>query len=515
MQIRKKLNSKMDRLPIQAMLVILIVLAMIEFISVTVIIIHLLDKLNIDSSNRDIRIFITKIAGINISMILLFVLIVKLLSKLFKKVNNYAYYNGTTGLLNKNYMMNRLSHEVVGKKSYAALISLDIDDFKAVNDYLGHLAGDELLKQVGERFAKLMKKRDCVCHIGGDEFMFFLKSVKTREDTEKMAKAILDTFTEPFYIEENVVDYVSASLGITLLPEDGTDFQALYNYCDDAMLMAKKRGKSCYVFYDKNMSLHLYEDIIKKKEIKEGIAKREFKAFYQPKYSATGKLIGAEALARWVKEDGTVLPPSEFIDFAEKNGLILAITDLIVDEVCKDILSWEEKQIADFVISINITSAHISDKKLIRKLIERIQFFHIPTKYLEFEITESMVIEDFKKAQDNIALLKSCGIKISMDDFGTGYSSLNYLKALPIDIIKIDKSFIDSINHDQKDRMLLQNIIHIAHGFDLTVIAEGVENEEQLSILQDMKCDMFQGYYFSKPIQKNDFETIFLSNTQN
>jgi polar amino acid transport system substrate-binding protein len=511
MQIRKKLNSRLDRLPIQVILVVLIVLAMVEFISVSVIIVHLLDKLNINSSDRDIRIFMTKIAGINISMIILFILIVKLLSKLFKKINSYAYYNCTTGLPNKNYMMNKLVNETVGKRSFSALISLDIDDFKAVNDALGHLAGDELLKQAGERFEKLMKKHDCVCHIGGDEFMFFLKSVKTKDETEKMAEAILDSFTEPFYIEESIVDYVSASLGIALMPNDGIDFQTLYNCSDDAMFMAKKRGKSAYLFYETNMSLHLYEDSIKKKDIKEGILKKEFKAFYQPKYSSGGQLIGAEALARWVKEDGTVLPPSEFIEFAEKNGLILAITDLIVDEVCKDIISWEGKWVDDVVISINITSAHISDKKLIKKLIERINFFNIPTKYLEFEITESMVIEDFKKAQENIALLKSCGIKISMDDFGTGYSSLNYLKALPIDIIKIDKSFIDSIYHDQKDRILLQNIIHIAHGFDLTVIAEGVENEEQLNILQDMKCDMFQGYYFSKPIKKDDFETMFLA----
>lgn len=511
MQLRKKLNSKIDRVPIQVVLMILIVVAMVEFISVSVIIVHLLEKLDIDSADRVIQVFMAKIAIINLSMILLFVLIVMLVSKVFKKINNFAYYSCTTGLPNKNYMMNRLIHEIVEKEAFGALISLDMDDFKAVNDTLGHLAGDELLRQAGERFQNVMKEQDCVCHIGGDEFLFFLKSVKTKAETEQMAKVILDSFAEPFYIDENKVDYVSASMGIALLPEDGRDFQTLYNCSDDAMYMAKKRGKSGYIFYDKHMSLNLYEDTIKKKEIKEGIQNKEFKVFYQPKYSSKGQLIGAEALARWVKADGTILPPSEFIEFAEKNGLIVAITDLILDEVCADIYSWEGKREDDFVISINITSAHISDKKLIQKLIERIRFFNIATKHIEFEITESMVIEDFNKAQENIALLKACGIKVSMDDFGTGYSSLNYLKTLPIDIIKIDKSFIDSINHDQKDRILLQNIIHIAHGFKLIVIAEGVENEEQLNILQDMQCDMFQGYYFSRPVKKADFEDMFLS----
>lgn len=233
---------------------------------------------------------------------------------------------------------------------------------------------------------------------------------------------------------------------------------------------------------------------------------QDFQTLYN---SSEGLLNGAEALARWIKDDGTILPPSEFIDFAEKNGLIIAITDLILDEVCKDILSWIDIGRSDFVISINITSEYITNRKLIQKLIDKIKLFKIPTKFIEFEITESMVIEDFNKAIENIALLKAYGIQVSMDDFGTGYSSLNYLKTLPIDIIKIDKSFIDSINYSDKDRVLLENIINLAHGFQFTVIAEGIENEEQVKALQEMKCDMDQGYYFGKPVAKEEFEKAF------
>jgi diguanylate cyclase (GGDEF) domain len=492
-------------------LLILIIVAMLEFISVSIIIMNFLKELNINPDNKIIELFMIKIAVINVSMILLFGLIVLLVSRVFKKINNYAFYNCTTGLPNKNYMMNNLIREIAGNGEFAALISLDMDDFKAVNDTLGHLAGDELLRLAGERFQNILHARDCVCHIGGDEFLFFMKSVKNKAETERAAKDILSLFADPFYINGSRVDYVSASMGIAITPKDGTDFQTLYNCSDDAMYMAKKHGKSSYIFYDKNMSFHLYEDTIKKKEIKEGIKQKQFKAFYQPKYSGKGLLMGAEALARWVKADGTLLSPSEFIEFSEKNGLIIAITDLIVEEVCKDILSWIKNGKEGFVVSIHITSEYITNSRLMKKLIDRIEYFRVPTRYIEFEITESMVIEDFNNAVENITLLKTYGIKVSMDDFGTGYSSLNYLKTLPIDIIKIDKSFIDSINQEEKDRVLLENIIHLAHGFQLTVIAEGVENKAQLEALQKMDCDMFQGYYFGKPVAKKDFERMFLT----
>lgn len=508
---KKKLNLIIKHLPIQMVLLLLIIAAMAEFISVSFIIMNLLKKLNISPENENIQLFISKIVFINISMILLFGLIVLLVSKIFKKINNYAFYSCTTGLPNKNYMMNNLINEISQDKEFAALISLDMDDFKAVNDTLGHLAGDELLRLAGERFEHVLGEQDCVCHIGGDEFLFFIKSVNNKAQTELMAKKILGLFTDPFYVNGSKVDYVSASLGIALMPEHGTDFQTLYNCSDDAMYMSKKLGKSSYTFYDKNMSLNLYEETIKKKEIKDGIRQKEFTVYYQPKYSQNGQLAGAEALARWVRPDGTVVPPSEFIEFAEKNGLIVAITDLILEEVCKDILSWTEKGERDFIISINITSQHITNRKLIRNLIEQIELLHVPAEYLEFEITESMVIEDFQKAVENVALLKSYGIRVSMDDFGTGYSSLNYLKTLPIDIIKIDKSFINSVSYNEKDRILLENIIHLAHGFQLKVIAEGIENEAQLSILKDMECDMFQGFLFGKPVHKEEFEQIFLN----
>ncbi|MGD9568823.1 MAG: putative bifunctional diguanylate cyclase/phosphodiesterase [Sedimentibacter sp.] len=508
------IKEKFNGISIQLVLLILIIIAMVQFVTVSFIIMDLLEKLNIDENIEIIRLFMAKIILLNISMILLFIFIVLLVRKIFEKLHKYAFYSYTTGLPNKNYMINNLFDKLSNSNEFSALINLDMDDFKAVNDTLGHLSGDELLKQAGERFEKIIKEQDCVCHIGGDEFLFFIKSADNIADIEKIAKDIIRTFSKPFIINGNAIDYVTASIGIALLPQDGSDFQTLYNCADDAMYSAKKFGKNSYKFYNKGMSLNLYEESVKKKEIKEGIKNKEFKVFYQPKFSKDGVLIGAEALARWIKKDGQILPPSEFIVIAENNGLIVPLTDIIIDEVCEKVLYWEKSGYEKFTISINITSEHIMNERLCKNMIKRIKSFNVSPQYLEFEITESMIIKEFDIAINNIRMIREFGIKISMDDFGTGYSSLNYLKKLPIDIIKIDKSFVETINRDEKDKVLLENIINLSHGFQFDVIAEGVETEQQYETLKKMKCDMFQGYYFGKPVADTNFETLFLKKVE-
>lgn len=511
MKLVSRIKNGLNHLSVQIVLLTLIVLAMAEFLSVSFIIKNTVEELNIENKDYIISLFMSKIIVINGSMIILFSLIVMLVTKVFRKINNYAFYSCTTGLPNKNYMINHLMGKFKRKSQFVAMISLDMDNFKAVNDTLGHLSGDELLKQAGKRFEQAIHSKDCVCHIGGDEFLFFISSVNNRSDAEKVAEKIMNVFLDPFLINGTIVDYVTASMGIALSPQDGEDFQSLYHCSDDAMYSAKKMGKSNYRFYDKSMSLHLYEESVKKKEIKDGIQNKEFKTFYQPKFSREGKLVGAEALARWVKKDGCILPPAEFIDLAEKTGLIVPLTEGIMDGVCDHICRWIDKGYKDFTLSINITSEYIMSEELCRQIIERVDSWHIPPEYLELEITESMLIDDFHMAVKNIKLIKAFGIKISMDDFGTGYSSLNYLKSLPIDFIKIDKSFIDVMNEEKKDQILLKNIINFSHEFGFEVIAEGVENRQQYEALKKMQCDMFQGYYFGKPVDEKKFEELFLN----
>jgi len=511
--IKSYIKKVAKKISIQLLLLILIILAMVQFISVSFIVYNGLKE--VSANKETINLLLSKLIGINISMVILFFCIVLLVTKIFRRINYYAFHNCTTGLPNKNYVLNSMINEISEIKEFSAILSLDMDNFKAVNDALGHLAGDELLRQAGERFKQVINTQDCVCHIGGDEFLFLIKSAKDKNQVEIIAKEIVNIFSETFIIDGEKVDYVTASVGIALIPENGRDFRALYNYADDAMYSAKKNGKNSYKFYNENMSLHLYEESIKKKRINEGIKKKEFKVFYQAKMSKEGVLIGAEALVRWIRSDGMILPPSEFIDFAEKNGLIVAISESVIDEVCEQILLWIKKGHSNFTVSINITAQHLANEKLCKSIIEKIKSFNVSPQYLEFEITESMVIKDFDIAVHNIQLIKDFGIKISMDDFGTGYSSLNYLKKLPIDIIKIDKSFIDTITEEEKDKILLENIINIAHSFNLVVVAEGVENERQYEILKKMKCDIFQGYYFGKPVDKDTFEKLFLAGSLN
>ena len=504
----RHVKDSLKKNPIQLVLLILITFAMIQFISVSFITYGIFKEIGVDKNI--IKIYLSKLIFINISVVILFILIVLIVTRIYRRINNYAFYSCTTGLPNKNYVLNNLISEISRIKEFSALISLDMDNFKAVNDTLGHLSGDELLRQTGRRFKKVIKPQDCVCHIGGDEFLFFIKSSNDKTEVEKMAKEIIDIFTKPFEINGITVDYVTASMGIALIPQDGNDFQTIYNCADDAMYSAKKIGKSSYKIYNKSMKFHIYEDSVKKKEIEDGIENKEFKMFYQPKMSKDGILIGAEALVRWFKSDGKILLPYEFIDFAEKKGLIISISEIVIDEVCSKVNFWIQKGYRNFTISINITAEHLTNEELCKSIIERIKAFNVPTQYIEFEITESMIIKDFDAAVNNIKMIKDFGIKISLDDFGTGYSSLNYIKKLPIDIIKIDKSFIDTINEEEKDRIILESIINISHSFNYDVVAEGVESIEQYEILKNMKCDIFQGYYFGKPVDENTFETTYL-----
>jgi diguanylate cyclase (GGDEF)-like protein len=451
---------------------------------------------------------------INLSMMILFALMMFIVTRINKRMDYYAFYNGTTGLPNKNFVLTTLVKDIakINKDKYALLISLDMDNFKAVNDTLGHSFGDKLLKQAGERLKNAIKSIDCVCHIGGDEFLFLIKSVNNKNEAKNLAKNILNVFKEPFNIDNKKIDYVTASLGIVVINQDGDNFETLYNCADDAMYASKSIGKNSYSFYNKEMYSNIYEKTVRKKEIEAGIEKGEFKVFYQPKVSNNEKLLGAEALVRWLKDDNKIIPPSEFIEFAENEGLIKYIGEIVIIEVCKKISEWIKKGYKDFKIAINLSAEQLIDEKLCNKALSIIKEFKIPFEFIEFEVTESIIIKDFNIAIRNIQKIKSYGIKVSLDDFGTGYSSLNYLKQLSIDSVKIDKSFIDNLVFDDASIVMVNTIIKVCHYFGYEVVAEGVEKEDQMECLKNLNCDIFQGYYFGKPMNDISFENEFLTN---
>lgn len=493
------------RAKMQSLLILVIVIAMAGFLTVSAIFFFALKGMHTDQD----RIFLILII-INLSMVVLFIVIMSLVLRAFKTINYYAFTSSITGLPNKNFVINNLIDEISHIGTFSALMSLDMDNFKAVNDGLGHLAGDQLLKHAGRRFRKLLSLEDCVCHIGGDEFLFFIRSVQEKEDIERLAAKLIGIFKLPFHIDGNEVDYVTASLGIALIPQDGHDFQTLYNEADDAMYAAKSAGKNQFWFYNERIRQHVYETAVRKKELESAVANQEFKVFYQPKISDGGRLIGAEALVRWCKSDGKILLPADFIGFSEKNGLILSISDLVIESVCRQVVEWTAKGYDHFSIAINLTAEHLTHDDLCKKLIEKIKACDVPADRIEFEITESMIISDFETVARNLALFRDAGIRVSLDDFGTGYSSLNYLRRLPIDTIKIDKSFIDNVPDDPKDVALLKSIVEIAHHLGYRVIAEGVERKEQLEILKGIHSDAFQGYYFGRPVAPDIFEKDYL-----
>ena len=344
--------------------------------------------------------------------------------------------------------------------------------------------------------------------MGGDEFLFLINSVYNKNQAEILVKKIQSVFKEPFQIEDKKIDYVTASIGITIINQDGEDFETLYNNADDAMYEAKKIGKNKYIFYEEQMYSNVYDKVVKKRAIEEGIKKGEFKAFYQPKISKDEKFLGGEALVRWIK-NGVIIPPSEFIGFAEEEGLIKDISECVIVSVCKKISQWIAEGYKHFRIAINLSAEQLIDESICENAIKIIEAYKIPFDYIEFEVTESTIIEDLDIAIKSIKKIRSYGIKVSLDDFGTGYSSLNYLKKLQVDSVKIDKSFVDTLVFDDATNVMINAIIKMCHYFGYEVVAEGVETREQIECLNDLNCDIFQGYYFGKPMKEEEFKNKF------
>lgn len=432
-----------------------------------------------------------------------------------KETKKLAYYNSLTKLKNRAYAMDKmpmLIEKIKKRKQVVSLFILDIDNFKAINDTFGHNIGDEFLKETSARLKMCLKDEDEIYHIGGDEFLFFIKSAKNRSEITSMANDLLYSFKEPFYIENHEIYYITASIGISILEYFKEDFQTLFNHADDAMHCSKKMGKDRYKIYNSNMNSNLYYETRLQNDLKEALLNNEFKVYYQPKVdTSTGELSGVEALVRWIKHDGEIIPPNKFISFAETRGLIGYISEKVTREACIQNKKWQDSQKSKFRTAVNLSAFQLQDKELFEKIQGVLDETGLLPEFFEVEITESVIMKNFKQSIYTLDKLRDIGVKVSLDDFGTGYSSLNYLKTLPIDSIKLDKSFVDNLTVDSKERFIVSTIINLSHGVDLKVIAEGVESKEQLKILTEYNCDEIQGYYFSKPIPPEEFEMKFLS----
>jgi len=427
---------------------------------------------------------------------------------------NMEYFDPLTGLPNRSLFADRLNMALAQSKrnnDMCALIILDLDNFKAINDTLGHSVGDMLLKQVAEKIKGYLREVDTVARIGGDEFIIIQPQIKDISDATRAADRILKKFQQPWILEGKEY-YITASMGIGIYPNDGEDQQTIFKNADTALYRAKELGRNNYQLYTESMNQKVLQRLDIENSLRRAIEREEFVLFYQPQVDIkTGKIVGLEALLRWYHPDYGLVPPMEFIPIAEESGLIVAIGEWVLKTACIQNKKWLDMGMEPQLISVNLSARQFQQHNVV-EVIDRIRCDSgLAPELLALEITESTAMKDLSFTIDVLSQLRKKGIRVSLDDFGTGYSSLNYLRQLPIDTLKIDKSFVRDITANSKEEAIAKTVISLAHKLNLTVVAEGVETWEQLLFLKKEGCDKVQGYLFSKPLPAEDIEKILRS----
>lgn len=429
-----------------------------------------------------------------------------------EQVELLAFYDYLTGLPNRNYIKDKLPKILRDVKQFAALIYVDIDNFTEINDTLGYDAGDQLIVSIASVLKKALRNGDMLFHFGIDKFVIFDKESNTELQSASFIYELLKKLNTNFRIQGYDV-FVTVSIGIAIYPKDASDYQTLIKNADIAMNYSKKMDKSRYKFFEKSMEEEINEKVELQKELRQAVEEKQLKVFYQPKINAnTGEIEGMEALVRWKHQSKGYIPPSKFIPLAEQTGIITEIGQFVLETACLQNKAWQELGYKPVKVAVNLSMRQLKGNSIINFIKKVLRDSKLGPKWLEFEITESMVMENCEQTENLLKKIRSLGIDISLDDFGTGYSSLNYLKSLPINCIKIDKSFIDEILTDKKQNFISSALINLAHGINLKVIAEGVETLEQFEMLKKYHCDTIQGYFFSKPVSDEEFEEMLKNN---
>ncbi|WP_026884075.1 EAL domain-containing protein [Clostridium akagii] len=428
-----------------------------------------------------------------------------------KRVNELAYYDVLTGIPNRTKFIEKLNEQIINsvtKGVNGAVLFVDLDDFKKINDSFGHDVGDKLLKVISEKVSTVIGENDMICRFGGDEFLIMMTDVKSDEEIVALSSKILNVFHKKFNIDK-IKLFTAASIGITVFPKDGNDTNIILKNADTAMYKAKDEGKNRYKFYDETMSEKIINDMKIERVLRTAISKNEIYLCYQPQIDLkTGKIIGNEALVRINSKELGHLSPIQFIPIAEKTGLIIPIGEWVMRTALKQNMKWINKNYSEIRISINVSSVQLQQVDFVKNVKNSIDKAGIKPELVEIEITESVLMESMDKNVKILKQLKQYGIRIALDDFGTGYSSLTYLRTIPINILKIDKSFVDDICTNSKQKSIVNGIINIAHDLDIEVVVEGIETIDQLQIINDKKCDIVQGYIFSKPVKSEEIEEM-------
>jgi diguanylate cyclase (GGDEF)-like protein len=423
-------------------------------------------------------------------------------------LNRIAFFDMLTRLPNRQMFKDRLHLILSGHKSAGliGILFLDLDQFKYVNDTMGHASGDNLLKLISRRLHKSLPKNALLARMGGDEFAVLLPEMKHSDDAAQTAEALIKALKASFPLGGQEI-YITSSIGISVHPEDGRDADTLMKNADTAMYRAKEHGRNNYQFYTPSIHTKGIKRLQMETMLRHALERDEFVLYYQPRVSTrTGELLGVESLVRWIHPELGMIHPMEFIPLAEDTGLIVQIGETVLRKACSQRKKWTESGLPPFRISVNLSPRQFRQMELpevIQKVLKETQ---IPPAQLEMEITESAAMQDVNYAILMLRVLKEMDLTIAIDDFGTGYSSLSYLKRLPIDVIKIDKSFISGIKPGSDDAAIAQAIIVLGHTLKLSVTAEGVETTEQHAFLKEQQCDEIQGYLIGKPMSAETFE---------
>ncbi len=424
-----------------------------------------------------------------------------------------AHIDSVTGLPNRHAFNEYLAAALAKTDRFGGatgLLLLDLDNFKIVNDTLGHHSGDTLLKLVARRLLECLRSGDVVCRIGGDEFAIILDS-SDGAGGANVAKKILAVLETPFDVETHEI-HVTASIGISVYPDEASDLETLTRNADTAMYHAKGKGKNAYERFHLELDLRVQKRLSLEINLRKAIERGELTLYYQPKVNLrNGKLAGLEALLRWNHPEHGMIRPDEFIPVAEDSGLIVPIGRWVLRTACHQIAAWRDAGLGMVHVSVNLSARQTHDPFLMQDIIKALRDADVPASHLELEITETVLMDNVHANVDLFNRLQTEGIRLSIDDFGTGYSSMAYLKRFPIDQVKIDRTFVRDVPGDRDDEAITTAIIAMAHGLGLSVVAEGVETEEQLQFLRNAGCDIMQGFYFAKPQPAAQLEVLLRS----
>lgn len=421
-----------------------------------------------------------------------------------------AYTDYLTDLPNRVAFSEKLEHimTTIRKEEIVAVMYIDLDNFKNINDVLGHSYGDELLIDVTDRIRQVMDENDYLSRFGGDEFVILTQNIENVDEYEEKIRKVQKVFSYPYILALREF-FVTTSIGVAFVPKDGNTTQTIMKNVDAAMYMAKSLGKNTYCYYDEAINNRLLEKMELQSELRNALNENQFVVYYQAQMDLEqDKIVGFEALIRWAHPERGIISPAGFVEVAEETGLIVPIGKWVLLEACRQLKKWNDEGFTDINVAVNLSARQFKDADLIQNVEEAIAETNINPQHLEFEITESIALEDIEYSISVIRKLKDMGLKFSLDDFGTGYSSMNYLKHLPVNNLKIDKSFLDTVMENRNDQTIVSTIIRLAQTLDLVVIAEGVENDDQAVFLKNAHCDKAQGYLYSKPIPKEDASTL-------